>query len=130
MAKKKPSLKQLTIAVKSTESSQWYNPSSQKGFSKAASATNKQCGKCDLKGHTSEECWGKCTYCGKFNHRSKRCFFKDAPKEDKTEKANKAQNKQKKKKKKKAKKATDRSDKQEKIEESESEYSEEESLVG
>ena len=62
LAKKKPSLKQLTIAVKSTESSQWYNPNSQKGFSKTASATHKQCGKCNAKGHMSEECWGKCTY--------------------------------------------------------------------
>jgi len=71
LSKEKPSLKQLTISVKSTESSQWYNPNNPKGFSKAATATQKQYGKCDAKSHSLEECWGKCTYCGKFNHRSK-----------------------------------------------------------
>ena len=42
LAKKKPSLKQLKIAVKGTESSQWYNPNNKKGFSKAVGATHKQ----------------------------------------------------------------------------------------
>ena len=127
LEKKTPSLKRLTNAEKGTKASQWYNPNSQKGFSKAAAATNKQCGKCDAKGHTYEECWGRCTFCAKYNHRSERCFFKDAQKEEKVEKANKAQHpKQKMKNKRKAKKANKRLDKQEEVEESESEYSEEE----
>ena len=108
--------------MKATESSQWYTQNNPKGFIKTAATTLKQCGKCDAKGHTSDDCWGKCTYCCKFNHRSERCFFKDAQKKEKVEKANKAQNQ--KQKKKKAKKATDRSDKQEEVEDSESEYSE------
>ena len=109
LGKENPSLKRLTNSVKGTEASQWYNPNSQKGYSKAATASSKQCGKCDATGQTSEECWGRCTFCGKYNHRSERCFFIDAKKEDKTEKANKAQQpKQKKKKKRKAKKAADK----------------------
>ena len=59
LEKKTPSLKRLTNAVKGMEASQWYNPNSQKGYSKAATASSKQCGKCDAKGHTS-----RCTFCG------------------------------------------------------------------
>ena len=68
LAKVKPSLKQPTNSVKSTESSQWYTQHNLKGYSKAAAATHKQCGKCDDKGDTSEECWGQCSHCGKYNH--------------------------------------------------------------
>ena len=44
LGKENPSLKRLTNSVKGTESSQWYNPNSQKGYSKAATASSKQCG--------------------------------------------------------------------------------------
>ena len=63
--------------------------------------------KCDSRGHTKDECWGPCTYCGKYNHKIERCFHKNAPKKESSERASKAQNKKKKQKKKKTKKPSD-----------------------
>ena len=74
-----------------------------------------------------DECWGPRSYCCKFNHRSEKCFYKDAQKKEPSKKAKKAQN-NKQKKKKKAKKATEHTERrQTEAEKSDSDISEEES---
>ena len=114
----------MTNSDKSTESSQWYTQNNMKRYSKAA-ASYKHFSKSDLRSHSSEECWGQCSHCGKYDHRSEKCFHKDAHKKEPAEKANKAQNNiQKKKKKKKAKKTTEQTERREtKAEESDSDIS-------
>ena len=60
LATEKPSLIRLTQAGKSTELSQWYSQNKPQGYSKvAASHREKHCSKCDSRGHTSDECWGR-----------------------------------------------------------------------
>ena len=59
----------------------------------------KYCSTCDSRTHETRDCWGKCPYCGKYNHK--------ADFRDKTEKAHKTENKKKSKKNKKAKKTID-----------------------
>jgi hypothetical protein len=45
------------------------------------------CKQCKMKGHVAKDCdkWDEepCEHCGRFNHKSKDCWHKDKPKQDK-----------------------------------------------
>ena len=47
----------------------------------------KSCTTCKFKGHLSQDCWGKCKFCGRYGHKSNLC--RNKPQED-TEPAKKA----------------------------------------
>ena len=79
-----PKITKLKHTVRASEVSKWCNQGNQnKGYGKAAIVQReKHCTKCDYRGHTTSECWGPCTYSGKYNHCSEKCFHKSAPKQE------------------------------------------------
>ena len=56
------------------------------------------CEKCNRVGHSTDQCWGKCTVCKKFGHKANKCFLKG--KEEAAKLALKDKKREKKKKKK------------------------------
>ena len=92
--------------VKEVESSIWYTETSGNNYSKlAAVQRDKYCSTCDSRPHETRDCWDKCPYCSKYNHKKEFCRFHEVNHRDNTERAHKAENKKNSKKKKKAKKA-------------------------
>ena len=102
-----PTITKLKHIVRSTEVSKCYNQN--KNYDKVVMAQeDRHCTTCNSKTHNTSECWGPCSYCGRYNHRSEKCFHKIVPIQESSERANKAQNtKKKQKKKKKAEKASE-----------------------
>ena len=59
---------------------------------------NKFCKPCNSKTHSEADCWGPCGICGRRNHQTSYCKFKDAPANQQADRADKAAVKDKKKK--------------------------------
>ena len=66
-----PNVADLRNKVTEVENAIWYKGT--QGIGKAVIAGGKYCETCKSKTHNTEECWGKCSFCQRFGHKTEAC---------------------------------------------------------
>ena len=107
LGKENQTMQQLKVMVIETKNALWYNQKKDYGKMANVRKGNKFCKPCNNKMHSEADCWGPCGHCGRRNHQTAYCKFKESSSPNQTaERASKGTEKSKKKNKKTSKKAT------------------------